>query len=168
MANFEVFFASNHLNCSKFSSLAPSALAMYWHVYWFWARQKRFLCESVRFARYLVLRASAGDPDIATSNLFIGDSLTSKIEAQEYSFVGLRYSFLRSRWQTRPTLTLTLVFIFVHTSWAQTQNGGFFRAVCSGPEFAFFQSLHVFEWFSQYSFNSIDLVKQALCSNVMT
>ena len=36
MANFEVFFSNNHLNCSKFSSLPPSALATQWHAYWFW------------------------------------------------------------------------------------------------------------------------------------
>ena len=56
---------------------------MYWHVFWCWVRQNRALCESIRFARYLVLQPSAGDPDTARSNQFEGDSLTSKIEALE-------------------------------------------------------------------------------------
>ena len=41
------------------------------------------LYESVRFIRYLVPQASADDPDIAKSKLFIGGDLISKKEAQE-------------------------------------------------------------------------------------
>ena len=37
----------------------------------------------MRFARYLVPQASADDPDLATGNVFIGDSLTLTREVQE-------------------------------------------------------------------------------------
>ena len=96
----------------------------------------------MRSARYKVLQASADDPDLATGNVFIGDSLTLTRKVQESTKA--RISLCEG--DTRDYNWHGGFFLSTHVEPNSEQS--FVWLVRPGRNFCFFQSLLVLSDFS--------------------